>query len=994
MAAEVQAEIAALQQRTHLSEQHGLRLAESLDKLRAESEDALRNAHNKIALLETGRRDQEEALRNAHSKIAMIETGRRDQDPRGERGMQLVDVKTMQPVIFSGKLQESYKHWAKKVKAFCNARKPGFRQALEWAELESTAIDSDSLTALQWDAAEQANSKLYDLLIMLLIDDPLILVENHPNQGFEAWRALSRRYDPVGEQFTFDRMTSLLTRERCKDVGELPAAIERWTRDLTLYERKTGQTLPKEWRVPILFQMVPKANYTEVKSRWQLNADKDITKFAQELVVFANDLKHEQTRGRGPTPMDVDMLHNHEYTDEEWTDYIAECHATVDWIGKGGGKGSKGKKGGKGGKGKGKGKCNWCQKEGHYKTQCREFEQWKKNKDEERKRKGLPPFKPRGVASVERENVNRDENQDDYEGMLSEDLECGDLTLQPGCDACDVEFDLTLDLNSEDGDPELDYVVEVDESHDYYYNYYGPGRRPDKQHNATETSNSYAALADSDTEGEGEPLDVLGVRTPESRTPESKTPESKTPESKPGATGTVATSPWSTKSQESLAESIAREQAELAAKLESTSPTRATSTTPPPIPSTTLTSRPSSLRTPSTSRQKISSTSTSSEASSDNIVEPPGLEEMPTNPWITPSPTTSPSASPRSSRTNTLTATAATSVPAPLQPAETGGSRATRGTMVEAAVQTNVQLDHCVRSITWIPMPDEIEPVHETHDGVLHEPEEQEFEVVNVEPQTDVNDVDHVELEVANEANVEISMVLVNLTMNLVYMVMAMVVAAESSVKIVSSSTAVTTGKKEIAAEELDVDPVGLERKEVSPLEGEDKGRSARQSTSAGLKEKKRMKPGKARLRRGITVDSGSHHNVMPKRLVKQSKIRPSRGSERGLHYVAANKGRIPNEGEVDFDFETEEGTAESWTFQIAEVNKALASIADRVDHGYRVTFDKDEKTGRDASYMIHKKTKKIIKMVRCGNVWRIEAIVDVKNIDDERLEQTFPRRG
>ena len=133
----------------------------------------------------------------------------------------------------------------------------------------------------------------------------------------------------------------------------------------------------------------------------------------------------------------------------------------------------------------------------------------------------------------------------------------------------------------------------------------------------------------------------------------------------------------------------------------------------------------------------------------------------------------------------------------------------------------------------------------------------------------------------------------------------------------------------------------------------------------------------RAKLRRGITVDSGSHHNVMPKRLVKQSRIRESEFSRKGLHYIAANKGRIPNEGEVDFEFETNEGAMESWVFQMAEVNKALASIADRVDNRYRVVFDKDDKTGRDASYMINKKTKQIIKMTRVGNVWIIEATVD-----------------
>ena len=62
---------------------------------------------------------------------------------------------------------------------------------------------------------------------------------------------------------------------------------------------------------------------------------------------------------------------------------------------------------------------------------------------------------------------------------------------------------------------------------------------------------------------------------------------------------------------------------------------------------------------------------------------------------------------------------------------------------------------------------------------------------------------------------------------------------------------------------------------------------------------------------------------------------------------MAANNGRIPNEGEADFEFLTNEGIMECWTFQMAEVNKALASIADRVDNHYRVVFDQCEKTGK-----------------------------------------------
>ena len=44
-----------------------------------------------------------------------------------------------------------------------------------------------------------------------------------------------------------------------------------------------------------------------------------------------------------------------------------------------------------------------------------------------------------------------------------------------------------------------------------------------------------------------------------------------------------------------------------------------------------------------------------------------------------------------------------------------------------------------------------------------------------------------------------------------------------------------------------------------------------------------------------------------------------------------------------------------SWLFQIAEVNKTLAAVSALVDSGHKVTFDKDEATGLDTSFITHK---------------------------------------
>ena len=125
------------------------------------------------------------------------------------------------------------------------------------------------------------------------------------------------------------------------------------------------------------------------------------------------------------------------------------------------------------------------------------------------------------------------------------------------------------------------------------------------------------------------------------------------------------------------------------------------------------------------------------------------------------------------------------------------------------------------------------------------------------------------------------------------------------------------------------------------------------------------------KMTRGITVDSGAADPVMPRRMVRGrgNKIRPSAASKAGVHYVSASATRIKNEGETDLHFDTEEGHSLNWTFQIAEVNKVLASVSYLVDHNHRVIFDKDMDSGKDISFIVNKKSGDSIKMRRDRNV-------------------------
>ena len=414
---------AELLQRLALTEQQNQRMAVALDETKTNSEAALMELNNKL-----------------------VET------KRGGRGdkQRLINSRDMKCTIFTGK--EPYKPWAKRLKAYCNGLVNGFRQALDWAEKQTTAIDHTDLTAMNWQWISEADQELYDLLVLTTGEEALTIVELSANRGFEAWRTLFRRMDPVGEDYEFEAAESLMARERCKDIVELPAAIEKWQRDLNAYQERTGEKMPERWSVPVLFRMIPLKNYQEVKLRWRQDKDKNITKFMSGLMEWANDLKFDQRRQRGVKPMDVDAVGSEMdadgYTFEDWTEYAKELEANIDWMGKG-------KKGRKGvGKGKGgKGGCFWCGEQGHPKANCPKFAAWKKSKDDERKKKGLPPFKPRGgkgVNSVESEDYDEVTGQEEV-GMLGFDFDCMALD-EFSCIRCDAAEEFRCGCTQEDID--------------------------------------------------------------------------------------------------------------------------------------------------------------------------------------------------------------------------------------------------------------------------------------------------------------------------------------------------------------------------------------------------------------------------------------------------------------------------------------------------------------------------------------------------------------
>lgn len=136
-------------------------------------------------------------------------------------------------------------------------------------------------------------------------------------------------------------------------------------------------------------------------------------------------------------------------------------------------------------------------------------------------------------------------------------------------------------------------------------------------------------------------------------------------------------------------------------------------------------------------------------------------------------------------------------------------------------------------------------------------------------------------------------------------------------------------------------------------------------------------------LEKGITVDSGAAECVMPLACAPHVPITESVGSRNGLHYVAAGGARIPNVGQKRVKFATHDGQVSAMTFQVADINKPLASVSKICKKGHRVIFDDD------GSFIEHKVSGKKTYLKEKNGVYVLDAWIMPKD-----KEPVFARQG
>ena len=89
-------------------------------------------------------------------------------------------------------------------------------------------------------------------------------------------------------------------------------------------------------------------------------------------------------------------------------------------------------------------------------------------------------------------------------------------------------------------------------------------------------------------------------------------------------------------------------------------------------------------------------------------------------------------------------------------------------------------------------------------------------------------------------------------------------------------------------------------------------------------------------------MDSGAADSVAPEDIASWIPVVASPGSKRGQHYLSASGDRLPNLGQKSLQVVTEEGTATTTTYQIADVTRPLCAVSKACESGNVVVFTKE----------------------------------------------------
>ena len=97
------------------------------------------------------------------------------------------------------------------------------------------------------------------------------VVELFTNDGFDAWRQLKLRYILTGGWTEVDRTVRLVWLQACRNMTELPAAIDLLDKELMHKEETGGHRRPDHTKIVLLVQLFFEADQKELPHRYIRN---------------------------------------------------------------------------------------------------------------------------------------------------------------------------------------------------------------------------------------------------------------------------------------------------------------------------------------------------------------------------------------------------------------------------------------------------------------------------------------------------------------------------------------------------------------------------------------------------------------------------------------------------------------------------------------------------------------------------------------------------
>ena len=251
---------------------------------------------------------------------------------RGDQRPQLVDTKGLgKPSSFGTGTEQAllrtFPVWQRKMANFITAVYPGAREVLDWAatherELTDKMLDRAYGTrADDFDQLADLNhiaQQIYVVLVQYTEEEEANdIASNAVGRGFEAWRKLARRYDPLTGGRMRNLLRSIINPGRAK-LEELQGALEKWEELIAKYTRSKDlrgnlRVLPEDIKMAVLESLVPAG----LEEYLQLTAAKfdDYDSMKAEIVSYAEAKtgkriavqKIQRDKNKGG-PMDVDSL--------------------------------------------------------------------------------------------------------------------------------------------------------------------------------------------------------------------------------------------------------------------------------------------------------------------------------------------------------------------------------------------------------------------------------------------------------------------------------------------------------------------------------------------------------------------------------------------------------------------------------------------------------------------------------------------------------------